>query len=90
MLSKSIKKTDSRELISMDQAAISLDTRRCHGCGKCVRVCPQGVLELVGLPFHRHARIQEAEKCTGCLRCVQACPHHCIQIWEGHHAGISG
>ena len=27
----------------------SIDERKCIGCGRCFRVCPRGVLELVGL-----------------------------------------
>jgi Nif-specific ferredoxin III len=27
----------------------SIDEARCIGCGRCFRVCPRGVLELVGL-----------------------------------------
>lgn len=27
----------------------SLDEEKCIGCGRCFRVCPRGVLELVGL-----------------------------------------
>lgn len=27
----------------------SIDEGRCIGCGRCFRVCPRGVLELVGL-----------------------------------------
>ncbi len=26
---------------------ISIDTDKCNGCGKCVKVCPQGVLETI-------------------------------------------
>ncbi len=28
---------------------ISLDEEKCIGCGRCFKVCPRGVLELVGL-----------------------------------------
>ena len=27
----------------------SIDEEKCIGCGRCFRVCPRGVLELVGL-----------------------------------------
>ena len=27
----------------------SLDDKKCIGCGRCFKVCPRGVLELVGL-----------------------------------------
>ncbi len=27
----------------------SIDEKKCIGCGRCFRVCPRGVLELVGL-----------------------------------------
>jgi ferredoxin len=83
MISQATTKTTLWQHISPVLPVIRLDTRRCRGCGKCVRVCPQGVLGMVDLPFHRHAWIELAEKCTGCMLCVKACPHRCIQIGEG-------
>jgi uncharacterized protein len=69
---------------------IHLDTRRCRGCGKCVRVCPQKVLSIVDLPSHRHAWIELSEKCIGCLQCVKACPHRSIQAVESGHDNAIG
>ena len=48
----------------------------CNGCGKCVKVCPIGAIELVPLSDkeekRKKAKIDE-EICLGCAVCVRAC-----------------
>lgn len=55
---------------------IALD--RCKGCGLCVAVCPQHVLELEtiavnGLGYHP-IRLTDAAGCTSCALCARICP----------------
>lgn len=57
---------------------------RCTVCGRCVRVCPFGALELAG-----EARVSVAASCTHCGRCVDACPEGALSIGFGR-AGASG
>jgi NAD-dependent dihydropyrimidine dehydrogenase PreA subunit len=57
---------------------IKLDTHLCQACWTCVEACPNGVLDKINLPFHKHARIRDAQACKGCLKCVKACPHQAI------------
>lgn len=57
---------------------IHLDTSRCKACWDCIQACPQDVLGKVDLPFHRHARVDQAENCKGCLLCLDTCPHQAI------------
>jgi ferredoxin len=54
---------------------IVLDRRTCEACRLCVEACPNGVLRLVAVGPHRHAKIvrKTAGDCTGCLACVRAC-----------------
>jgi NAD-dependent dihydropyrimidine dehydrogenase PreA subunit len=54
---------------------IALDRRACEACGTCVDACPNGVLRLIALGPHRHARIvrKTAAACTGCRACVRTC-----------------
>jgi ferredoxin len=46
---------------------------KCVGCGKCVRVCPAGAIELTGKIPRWNL------KCEGCQRCINSCPHRAIQ-----------
>ncbi len=46
----------------------------CIGCGTCVRVCPQGNIQLVG------GKPRFGSNCIGCLSCVQFCPKAAINV----------
>ena len=46
----------------------------CIGCGTCVRVCPQGNIQLVG------GKPSFGSNCIGCLSCVQFCPKAAINV----------
>jgi NAD-dependent dihydropyrimidine dehydrogenase PreA subunit len=54
---------------------VVLDRRACEACSECVEACPNGVLRLVAVGPHRHAKIRHkaAAACTGCLACVRVC-----------------
>jgi NAD-dependent dihydropyrimidine dehydrogenase PreA subunit len=54
-------------------ANVTLDRRACEACGQCVETCPNGVLRMIRVGPHRHAKIAAAEACTGCLACVRGC-----------------
>lgn len=49
---------------------------RCVGCGRCVGVCPRGVLSLCD----GKVRIDRAA-CDGCGRCADACPNDAWRVW---------
>jgi Pyruvate/2-oxoacid:ferredoxin oxidoreductase delta subunit len=51
----------------------------CVGCGKCLKVCPAGALELAGGDGTRKARLNE-EICLGCGVCVRACAKKAIAL----------
>ena len=46
----------------------------CIGCGTCVRVCPQGNIQLT------EKRPSFGTNCIGCLSCVQYCPKQAINV----------
>jgi NAD-dependent dihydropyrimidine dehydrogenase PreA subunit len=52
---------------------ITLDRHACEACGQCVETCPKGVLGMIRMGPHRHARIVAADACAGCLACVKVC-----------------
>ena len=55
-----------------------IDTDECSGCGICVDVCTQGVLDIVGST----AAIVNEDSCIDCGECVEECPMGAIEMDE--------
>ena len=51
------------------------DLHLCKVCGRCIRVCPKGLIERAGSFWHSYIAINDAEKCIGCKQCVRVCPY---------------
>lgn len=69
----------------MNKANFKVDIEKCVGCGKCVNVCPGGILSLNKL---RKAEIADFEEfgwngCWQCQHCLAVCPAGAISIF-GH------
>ena len=58
---------------------IRIDTALCAACGKCVSMCPQGVLGTISFLSHRHVHVDQASSCKGCRMCAKACLRGAIQ-----------
>ncbi|WP_322751173.1 MULTISPECIES: ferredoxin III, nif-specific [unclassified Frankia] len=71
---------------------MAIDQAKCIGCGRCFKVCGQGVLKLMGLneddelvdPFDEEQEIERkvmtvdaAGNCIGCAACVRVCAPRC-------------
>lgn len=68
---------------------ISIDTDKCNGCGKCVEVCPQGVLEtrtvMVDLEDVIVAAVTEEQRKKIKYSCAPCKPEKmppCVEICE--------
>ncbi len=74
------------------QFAVALDGRKCIGCGRCYKVCPRDVLDLVERGEELLADIDEDDldddqmmvmtiknggDCIGCGSCGRVCPKGC-------------
>ncbi len=67
---------------------VQVDIKRCKGCGICVALCPEQVLELKFPDAKCHvARIQD---CIGCLMCEMHCPDFAIICSPKEKQGPSG
>jgi len=54
---------------SEQTAVITIDSKKCIGCGNCISVCPTGALSIV----HEKAKLDQL-RCRNCRACVAACP----------------
>lgn len=66
---------------------------RCHGCGVCVRVCPQQALSIEKESDETSLISIEPWKCTGCGLCEAVCLHHGIsgvEMTEVYHLNKQG
>ena len=73
------------------QFVTKLDATRCIGCGRCFKVCPRDVFELVERgemvddddDFYDDddemmvMTIKNADDCIGCVSCSRVCPKNC-------------
>ncbi|WP_407189999.1 ferredoxin III, nif-specific [Bradyrhizobium centrosematis] len=86
----SFKTRDGRDWIP--QYLISIDPKKCIGCGRCFKVCGRAVMTLKGLSENGELVTlddddDEIEKkimvlddqgaCVGCGACARVCPANC-------------
>ena len=63
---------------SMSTYYITIDTKFCEACWKCIDVCKNEVLGNIDIFFHKHVKIKQPDKCTGCAKCIKICEHGAI------------
>ena len=74
------------------QFAVAIDPKKCIGCGRCYKVCPRSVLDLVERSEELLADMDEDDldddqmmvmtiadggDCIGCGSCGRVCPKGC-------------
>jgi len=52
----------------------AVDQEKCIGCGKCVKVCGQGVYVLIEVNGEKKSHNANADRCLGDCHCHKACP----------------
>ncbi|NPA24546.1 MAG: 4Fe-4S dicluster domain-containing protein [Deltaproteobacteria bacterium] len=66
-------------------AKVEIEIERCKGCGLCVEVCPEQVLEIgreINLSGYQYVTVVQAEACIGCCRCAEMCPDTALAVWR--------
>ncbi len=53
---------------------LKIDSTKCTGCGKCVRLCPMKNIEI------SEGRVVPKDMCTMCYRCVNRCHEQAITL----------
>jgi len=56
---------------------VTIDVDKCAGCGECVDICPNEVLEMKD----EKAAVAN-DDCVGCESCVETCPEEAITVEE--------
>ena len=51
-----------------------VDSKKCDGCEKCVKVCPKGCFEMVDENNKIIAKFTNSDKCNSCGDCIIVCP----------------
>jgi Pyruvate/2-oxoacid:ferredoxin oxidoreductase delta subunit len=62
----------------MKRKIISIDDRKCTGCGQCIPDCPEGALQLI----EGKARLVSDLFCDGLGACIGTCPEGAISVVE--------
>ena len=65
---------ECRALECKAMAKITIDAKKCKGCGLCQKHCPVNAISGEG----RDKRIIDQEKCIKCGTCLTSCPFHAI------------
>ncbi len=68
-----------REARKLPRGEVVIFQQWCKGCGICVALCPQKVLEL---NCDGHSEVVHPELCTACRQCEVHCPDLAITVWR--------
>jgi DNA-directed RNA polymerase subunit D len=50
--------------------SVTIDEKKCDGCGECIKFCPRSVFKLI----NGKATVENGLNCTLCLECIKHCP----------------
>ncbi|OFX69668.1 MAG: hypothetical protein A2X12_01125 [Bacteroidetes bacterium GWE2_29_8] len=57
---------------------ISLNTKNCKACWKCISNCPEKIITKIVFFNHRHISLKDPNKCIGCFTCIKVCKFETI------------
>ena len=67
--------------------SITINQKKCIGCGQCMQVCPGS---LIKADESGKAYIRYPKDCWGCVSCVKACKVNAIDFYLGADIGGMG
>jgi len=71
--------------MSAKRGKITIDVKRCKGCGYCILYCPKKCLSLsdsINVRGVRYAEFTDPDACIACGICARVCPDVCIEVFE--------
>jgi ferredoxin len=66
-------------------STLKLYVEKCTGCGRCVEVCPHGVLTI----HERRAQMVALDNCMECGACAQNCSFGALSVKNGVGCAIA-
>ncbi len=66
-------------------ARISVDPKKCKGCGLCILECPHNLISIgaqINDKGYAVAEQSNAFLCTGCTLCALVCPEDAITVYR--------
>jgi ferredoxin len=80
-----------KTLFTVENGVAKVNSRKCIGCGICVRTCPSSVIRLINdtsrvvVKCSNHDKGAQTRKycsngCIGCMKCQKTCPHGAITV----------
>ncbi len=70
----------ARGVIEKQPLTARLIPELCKGCMRCVKVCPFGAIEQIGLPGKDGSVLIHEAACMGCGTCAAECNFHAIEM----------
>ena len=61
-------------------ASVKIQETQCTGCGICIDVCPESVLDLLEIKDKKVSTVVDDEKCFSCRACEVRCPEQAIKV----------
>ncbi len=79
------------DAIHLDNGIAKVDINSCTACSRCVKVCPNGIIEIVPADNPVSVKCNNIEKgavarkncnvaCIGCMKCEKICPTNAITV----------
>lgn len=60
--------------------AITLNSARCSGCGRCIAACAPALFHFETQAWRKRAVLTDAAVCSGCALCVRRCPTAALSL----------
>ena len=70
----------------MPMPRVKFNQDLCKGCGLCVSVCPQRLIQVqkrrLNDKWLHPVYVEQVDRCTGCGMCATICPDLAIEVWR--------
>jgi len=71
--------------VLIEESKVQVQVSRCKGCGICINVCPEQVLQFSGdynAKGYEYVRLTDEAACKSCTICALMCPEIALHIYR--------